>query len=112
MDANLPDTWRCPDWHPDFGDTAAELERLRTFSQRLIRRSPRHQVALDILEPGYMKVDISRAGRKVGALYISPPTAVDPAPNYRLYLSWPGDESEHEFREVEEGVGLIESFDP
>jgi len=110
--ADHPDAWHCPGWHPDYGDAAAELEMLRAFSLRLIRRAPRLHARLDIFEPGYMKVDITRGGRKLGELYTSPGCAGDPVPGYRLYLFGDHGESEHEFREIDEGVGLIESFDP
>jgi hypothetical protein len=100
------ENWAAPPWHPDYGDVEGELQMLKRFCLALADDDPSFGLELEIIEPSYMRVNISRDSRKHAELWI-----VTGKPKTRYALFVVGDESEDEyyFQEVDKGIRHLKS---
>ncbi len=72
MTMMTPDTWVIPCWHQDFGDPIVEVEMLRIFCRRAIRRFPQISTKLSAPEDGYLNVDVIVGNNKIAEIHIIP----------------------------------------
>jgi hypothetical protein len=64
-----PLDWRPPDWHPDFGDVAAEFEHLRALALSVLDSIPGSDVELVMPEPGLMYLHVARPDGMTAEVY-------------------------------------------
>lgn len=67
-----PQSWQTPQWHPDHGNPAIELEHLRSFAVRLLSAVPEATATLEVPEPGLMDVRVELSGGMVAEIYSVP----------------------------------------
>jgi hypothetical protein len=106
--AQAPANWEQPDWHPDFGDTKAEFEHLRSLAEAVLSSIPDTTVALVLPEPGLMLLQITRSGGPLAEAYslVAPKGLEDR--RYALFLA-PGTSQEQEFyaSSVTDAAGIL-----
>ncbi|QDT44762.1 hypothetical protein Pan241w_48780 [Gimesia alba] len=105
-----PKTWCVPnDWHADWQQNAvSELEALKSFSIAILKQWPELVCELDLIEEGYLKVDLSRNDLKLAEIYAN---VEKMGVVFSLYI--PIDqpnEQEHHFRVVAEGIELLQEI--
>ncbi len=64
------ESWKVDEWHPDWGNSQAELDMLKSFCRRLVCEFSEINVTLIDVEEGYIKVDIFLCERKIAELYV------------------------------------------
>jgi hypothetical protein len=69
MSTSNPTTWTAPSWHPDYGDAKLELDHLRAFALTLQVANGDLGTALEIPEPGYMYVRVSKGAQVLAEVY-------------------------------------------
>ena len=103
-----PSKWIVPDWHPDWGDAALELNHLRVFAQAMTASQQHLSVSLIVAEPGLMYVQILRGERVVLECYSVVPIENTPAQRrYGLFFFPNCDQEEEIYAEsVEEAMKI------
>lgn len=106
--SDYPENWRCPTWHPDFGDPTDELELLRSLAVHLIRAIPTSQVSLEIPEPGLMMLRITVPRGHSAEVHSVPGLTREEGRRFAIFVS-PGypDEIEKYRNSVDETVKVI-----
>lgn len=108
MDPTDPETWTAPpEWHSDW-DASWEVERFKDFASSLLKRSPRHGVALDFSGESCLRLDLFAGGAKTGEVYVNRDVAAASRPRYSLFLGSEQDEAHLSDVEaaVERAVGV------
>ncbi|QDT93297.1 hypothetical protein [Gimesia algae] len=102
-----PDTWQIPPgWHQDFEPQATlELQALRKISQAVLDLSSDFSVELDLIEPGYLKVNVFYKQTRLAEVYANVEAT---GLVYSLYVPIEdAREEEFHFRMVDEGVNIL-----
>lgn len=71
-ESQSPETWTLPNWHSDFAEARVELEDLRRFALLLLSVVPNARVALEILEPGLIVLQVALAHGTVAEVHSVP----------------------------------------
>jgi hypothetical protein len=82
-----------------------EFEQLRRFAITLLRRDPTFGVELDAFEDGYLKVDVSRRGSKIGEVFVNRDADEQAGAAFRLFVGREG--QEQNVGSVDEAVGRV-----
>ena len=99
MNSSSPTDWKLPvGWKP-LREGEWEFEQLRNFAVALLERNSTFEVNLDAFEDGYLKVDVSQSGSKVGEVFVNRGASTEAGAEFRLFV---GDEGQ------EQNVGSIE----
>lgn len=102
-----PDTWHIPpSWHQDIELQASlELQALRKISQTVLDLSSDFSVELDLIEPGYLKVNVFHKQTRLAEVYANIEAT---GLVYTLYAPIEdAREEEFHFRTVDEGVDIL-----
>lgn len=99
--ASIPNEWKIPVWHKDFGDPRIELNLLKQFCNKLLQSNNSYSIELDCFEEGYMKVDIYKKSIKYGEVYI---TELNGKKQYGLFITKNNDEEEIYFSDITDGL--------
>ena len=103
-----PRLWRSPQWHPDHGDPAIELDHLRSFALALLSAVPDATAVLEIPEPGLMDVRVELPGEMVAEVYSVPHSKEEGPRRLALFLRpESADEIEVYADSVEDASNLI-----
>jgi hypothetical protein len=69
MSASDPSTWTSPSWHRDYGDGKLEFDYLQRLALALQAADSEIRVGLELPEPGYLYLNITKATRQVAEVY-------------------------------------------
>ncbi|HWE37830.1 MAG TPA: hypothetical protein VG406_14775 [Isosphaeraceae bacterium] len=86
--------WRQPDWHPDFGDAAAEFEHLQALALAVLSTISGAEVELVVPEPGLMYLHVARPDGMTAEVY-SLPGVGSASRRFGVFVS-PGTDHERE----------------
>jgi hypothetical protein len=81
-----PRLWRTPQWHPDHGDPAIELDHLRSFALALLSAVPDATAVLEVPEPGLMDVRVDLPCGMVAEVYSVPSLKEEGSRRLALFL--------------------------
>lgn len=105
-----PKTWSVSkDWHADWQQNAViELAALKAYSITILKHWPEMTCKLDLIEEGYLKVDVSRNNVKLAEIYANVEAGNGV---YVLYVSFdqPAEEEFH-FHTVAEGIEVLQKY--
>jgi hypothetical protein len=105
MDSSNPEGWKIPaGWQP-LREGEWEFEQLRRFAVALLKRDPSFGVELDAFEDGYLKVDVSQRGSKIGEVFVNRGVGTQASAMFRLFVGHEG--QEQNVSSVDEAVGLV-----
>jgi hypothetical protein len=103
-----PQSWHSPQWHPDHGDPAIELEHLRSFAVALLSAVPEATAILEVPEPGLMDVRVGLARGMVAEVYSVPSMEDEGQRRFAIFLCPDTvDESEVYAESVEDASNLF-----
>jgi hypothetical protein len=92
MNSSNPEDWKLPaGWQP-LREGEWEFEQLRRFAVALLRRDPSFGVELDAFEDGYLKVDVSQRGSKIGEVFVNRDAGKQASAVFRLFVGHEGQE--------------------
>lgn len=108
IDHGLPQSWKAPPWHADFGDVQGELEHLRCLAKAILSRNNQLVVELQCPEPGLMFLVVSRAGQPLAEVYSILESKDRGERQYGLFLFPGGPQEQEEYAEsVEHATDLL-----